>query len=100
MKTFSMVVAIAAFLTGVAAAWYWYHSAKVDPKTGWKPPVGDATQDPNALLANLNALFVWTFAIKDALRESSRLNRSAAIWTAISVLLSAVAAVMGNLPSN
>ena len=99
VKTLSMVVALAAFVTGVVAAWYWYRSARIDPKTGWNPPVGDATTDPDALLANLNALFVWTFAIKDALKESSELNRSAAIWTAVSVLFSAVAAEMGNLPS-
>jgi len=45
-----MVVALVAFVTGVVAAWYWYRSARIDPKTGWNPPVGDATTDPDALL--------------------------------------------------
>jgi len=97
MKICSILLALAAFGAGVTAAWYWYLSAKVDPKTGWDPPVGDATKDSQVLLENLNAIAVWIFAIKDALEEASRLNRNAAIWTAISVLLSALAALAGSL---
>ena len=100
MKIYSILLALVALGTGVTAAWYWYLSAKVDPRTGWDYPPGNATKDSKVLLDNLNALVVWIFAIKDALEETSRLNRNAAIWTAISVLLSALAALAGSLNSN
>jgi hypothetical protein len=97
MKQISVGPAIIAFITGIIAAWFWYESAKVDPKTGWTPPSGDATKDDKALLANFNAVYVWIFAIKDALRESGRLNKWAAGWTAASVFFGAASSLARSL---
>jgi len=75
-------------VTGLIAAVYWYKASvvKVVPKADGRFGGGIAT--PPA---------PWVRGALDALEESSRLNRTASIWTAVSVLFNALSNVAGQI---
>jgi hypothetical protein len=80
MRIAAIYLAIAGGFSGLIAAYYWYKSSKipVDPKWTCEP----VDTEDKAL--------GWTGATIDAFTKSAELNKKAALWTAISVLLSAL----------
>lgn len=97
----SLSLAIVAFGTGIVAAVYWFRASIVEIPTDWgihsSKPLKAGARIPT--VDELNAYVSWIFAIKDAFEKSSRLNKSAATWTAIAVLLGTLATVSGILPA-
>ena len=93
--TFDVALAVAAFGTGLRAAWLWYRASKVEPDPNWpKEPVADLpleTADPT--LSQMS----WTSAVLTAMQLSASLNTKAAFWTAISVILGAASAIAARL---
>lgn len=87
-KIISVCLAVVGGVTGIIAAHYWHESSKISviPAHGDFEPV--ETEDKAMGLA------VGTL---DAFTKSAALNRRAARCTAISVLLSAVSGVLGNV---
>jgi hypothetical protein len=88
MKYLALAFALAALLTGLKAAIDWYKSSRLVPEPGWPIEPGDS------ILAHIG----WISGILETGRKSSALNRTAAIWTAVSVLLSALSSVVGAFP--
>jgi len=86
----SILCAILGFAFGLAAACYWYKSAQVNADPEWKTALDEPvdTEDKNSQ---------WTAALLKWAAESARLNRTAAILTAIAVFFGAVASVLGSL---
>jgi len=82
----SVLSALCAF----AAAWYWYRSSRPSPDI---PAPPEASIDDNPALHILDAQ-VNTYRIQAALLETSRLNKTAAIWSAAAALWGGVAAVL------
>jgi hypothetical protein len=83
-----LVAAIASFIAGLVAVRYWFRASQVS----FEP-----FEEYRGVLRPLNPLHDpehWVGAINQTLRESGRRNRIAAIWTAVSVFLSALAAVL------
>ena len=93
--TFDVVLAVAAFGTGLRAAWLWYRASKVEPDPNWpKEPVADLPLEPaDPTLSQMS----WTSAILTAMQVSASLNTKAAFWTAISVILGAASAIAARL---
>jgi hypothetical protein len=91
----SIVSAILACATGIAVAIYWACSAGTKFPT-FVHPLGDITKDKQVQLDYQMEFYLWTLKVGAALTKSSRLNKTAAILTAISVFLSA--AVLASLP--
>jgi hypothetical protein len=85
MRCASLVLASLALLSGLAAAVYWYLGSK---------PAAQPYILPDEWTAQSLA---WIESLKASLRESARLNRTAAIWTALSVVMSAASAVVDAL---
>jgi hypothetical protein len=84
--------AVAALVTGLGAAWWWYQSAQVQPDPGWGlPGEGRAIEPSDQDMKNM----AWTAAMLRASTAAAEMNRKAAILTAWSVVLSAVSALMG-----
>jgi hypothetical protein len=70
-------------IAGLLAAWFWFQSARLKPPSEQKGDVaygGPATVDTGPLVA---------FA-----QESSRLNKIAALWTALAAFLTGVANIV------
>lgn len=90
MKILAFVLAIAGLATGFVAAAIWAKSAKVavaDPyQPGGIPPAPDVEQTG------------WVVGMLQAYSETASLNFRAARWTAISVVLNGLAAVLGTWP--
>lgn len=83
MKVASTVFLVAGLLTGLWAAWRWYVASSVRlPKT----LTVDLPSGPHLTLDSL----VQTHA---SIVETSNLNRSAALWTAVSVFMNTLASV-------
>jgi hypothetical protein len=75
----------------LVAAGYWYQSSRPTPAMS-DPPDASISDVPE--LHTLNAQGN-VYAIQDALLEASRLNKRAAIWSAIAALFGAAAAILG-----
>jgi hypothetical protein len=87
MEVVSIVLAVAAFLVGLKAARDWYVSSQIVPDPGWSVEPGELS------LSQMG----WLAALMEASSKSAELNRTAALWTAWSVGLSAAASIAGNL---
>jgi hypothetical protein len=86
-----MILAVAALAMGLVAAHYWYQSSivKIDP--AWDLDIRGPI-DKN--------IMGWVTGVMIAFRTASRLNQKAALWTAASVLLSAMSAIAGAWPTS
>lgn len=83
--------AMAALASGLVAAWYWYKSttAKIDPGIRKMDDGRDAFR-----------VMAWVESVMNTAATASDFNRKAALWTAASVLLAAISAILGAWPSN
>ncbi len=86
-----LFLAVAALISGLIAAYYWFRSAEVRLKKlgNFAEPVNEAV---------LDSFTQWIFEIADNIKDAAALNKRAAIWTAVSVVLGAIASVIGNRP--
>lgn len=91
MTWLPLAVAIAGFAAGLVAAFYWYRASRVNFVPFWEANGGVEPVDP------LQSAEHWVVALMKTGRKSGKLNRIAAVWTALSVLLSAISAVLGAL---
>ncbi len=94
MRAISVILAIAALVTGLVAAWRWYGSSQVKIDPGWRLPGEGGGIEPTD---EAGKAMSWAVATIQALNEGANLNRKAAIWTAISVACAAGSAVAGAL---
>ena len=78
-------------ITGLTAAWYWLAStrANIDPSMG-------KAQDGTERLFMMQ----WIESVNKTGRTVAALNRKAAIWTAVTVVLGALTTISGAWPSN
>ncbi len=107
MRLLSIAFAVCALVTGLFAAWLWLRASKVEIATGlpvWRPsdniraginlpgsrPLEGDIQDA---IARMNEDLMATMY---SLHQSSFLNKRAAMWTAVSVATSGLAAVLGS----
>ena len=80
MKQLSFALVFIAAITGFVAAWKWFKASKVDILL---PHPYHESGDP--IIAGLGR----DCAIMNAFSESAKLNKTAASWTALSVLFGA-----------
>jgi hypothetical protein len=106
-KTAVIVLALAAFVTGLFAAYKWYQASIVQIDLGYiypgcppgatyrrggmmLPRIAESGDPDMQRINEISA--TWA-----AVSEASRLNKVAAKWTAASVALSALSAIAGSL---
>jgi hypothetical protein len=75
---------------GLAAAYYWFKSAQVQPDPGWNGTL-DEPVDPTDKNSD------WTIGILDAYAKSAALNATAAKLTACAIVFGTAASVLGSL---
>jgi hypothetical protein len=92
MRCVSIVFAILAFGVGIWAAVLWFRASTVRVVPLWEEL---GTIEP---VDREQAQSHWTSGLIKAGTESSRLNRSAAFWTAWAVVFGAIANVAGGWP--
>jgi hypothetical protein len=83
MAWVSFGLAMAALVAALIASWFWYQSAMVRP--------------PMNLAVNQFRTGIYINQLNMMLIAVARLNRNAAIWTAVASILSALSAVMSAL---
>jgi hypothetical protein len=86
-----IICSAATAVCALAAAFYWYLSSR---------PTPTLSELPNASISDVPELYtlnaqVDVYAVRDALIDASRLNKKAAIWSAVAALFGAVAAILG-----
>jgi hypothetical protein len=88
MKHASLALAVVALFAGLIAAAFWYKASvvKIVPKADRRFGGGMAT-----------APAPWVAGALDALATASRLNKVSSLWTAVSVILSALSSVAGQV---
>jgi hypothetical protein len=105
MRLASILLALAALATGLLAAYKWYKASTVEIDLGYTYPGSQPgatyrrmgmelprfpeSGDPE--LKQINE----TAATWDAMKEAAKLNKVAAVWTAASVALGALSAIVG-----
>ena len=82
MAVLNIGLAIAAFLVGLLAAWFWWKASTVDTGPAFPEAVKQNPGDANLV----QSMSLW--GLLDAVNESSRLNKRAALLTALAVVLS------------
>lgn len=87
MKVAEIAIAILAFATGLVAAWYWYRASKITADPGWGP---NGLAEPGVHSAAQDA---WIVAMLQSASESARLNKIAALWTAVTVALTGISSI-------
>lgn len=75
----SLACIVAAAVTGLCAAWYWFRASRVQVNPTWDDEPGEVEASQNG----------WIAGILNNVTESSDLNRKAAFLTGMSVLLGA-----------
>lgn len=93
MKCIGVAFAVLAGITGLVAAWCWHQSSQVQIDPGWGPPGSGRGFEPSD---EADQAMSWAVATIKAFGDASDLNKKAALWTAASVLLSALSAIIGN----
>lgn len=88
-------LAIAAGLCGLVAAWLWYRSGRVEAVPAWSR--GDRPDPMNEPVVRTLAQDGYIAGTLAALAESAEWNRRAALWTALSVLLTVASALAARL---
>ena len=86
-----IMLALATFASAIIAAWYWFKSSRIKVES---VATAEGASISDVLELHMGAQ-TDIFTILHALRESSRLNKLAAVWTGVSAILTAVAAVTG-----
>jgi hypothetical protein len=92
MKYVSVAFALGAFVTGLIAAYHWYKASEVPIDPGW------TLEDPEPVDEELKQMG-WTAAIINAAQKSAILNKIAALWTAVAVVLGSVSSLAGSVIS-
>jgi len=87
MKVAEIAIAILAFVTGLVAARYWYRASKITADPGWGP---NGLAEPGVHSAAQDA---WITAMLKSASESARLNKIAALWTAMAVALTGISSI-------
>jgi hypothetical protein len=89
LKLAGLAIAIAALATGLLATWNWYQASRIRIFPIWQR-VGGIEQlggDPVAL----------SFGIMQAVQEASSYSQKGAFWTAVSVTLCGLSALVSSL---
>jgi hypothetical protein len=94
MKAASIALAMLALFTGLKAAWHRYQSSKVKIDPGWSPPGMGPSEPVDPELQQMG----WTVATITAFSEAAALNKTAALWTAVSLGLSVASTLIDALP--
>lgn len=86
-----IICSAATAICALAAAVYWYLSSR---------PMPALSELPNASISDVPELYtlnarVDVYAVRDALIEASRLNKKAAIWSAVAALFGGTVAILG-----
>jgi hypothetical protein len=94
----SMVLAVGALIVGLRAAWYRWKASEIGTDPGWNSGMpGDARPPEPADLEGIGTMNGWLSATIESVRQSSDLNRKAALLTAVAVVLAGVSSVAGAL---
>lgn len=86
MKLLAISMASAGFLVGMLAAFYWWKASRLATPS---LPGGKATG------ISMGATHDWLKDVEQVLNESGRLNRSAALFTGLAVVLTTSASLAG-----
>jgi len=89
MKYVGLVLALFAFGAGLIAARYWYSASKVQIIPVWEESGVIEPVMPDQSNAD------WIVGLIATAQKAGRLNKIAAVWTAISVSLGTASAVAG-----
>jgi hypothetical protein len=89
-KCIGIGLAVCSLVFGLIAAYYWYQSSIVKADPGW------TSQNPEPVVPEIRQM-VWNSAILKAIQISSDLNKTAAIWTALSVGLGGLSSIIGSV---
>jgi hypothetical protein len=84
MLSISLALAIAALCAALVASWFWYKSTTV--------------KLPFDIIINQIGTSMFAYELTACLRATARMNRIAAIWTAIASVLGALSAIANSLP--
>lgn len=85
-----LIASIATAICAFIASWFWYLSSRPTPEMA-EPLIASIADVPAQFILGAQADI---YSIRDALRESSRLNKCAAIWSALAALFGAISAVL------
>lgn len=91
MKVIEVLLAICGCIAGLMSAWYWLKASSVSAEPIWSK-YGSVESGVHSLSQE-----GWIGGMLDATLKSARLNKIAARWTAATVALTAIGALVSAL---
>jgi hypothetical protein len=101
--TATFIIALGSAICGTIASFYWYKASSVPDffnATNYILPDGDLFPPNDLLIEHRKALHSLLWETKAAFANSASRNRKAALWTAVSVLLAGLSAVLNVWPNS
>lgn len=97
LNILSILFAIAGLATGLRSAWFWLLASRVEPDPSWtgRAPEDGWTWDNQRETDAVQDRLI--FAMLDTQRKSAELNQMAALWTAITIVLGSISAMLAAL---
>jgi hypothetical protein len=86
MKCLALVLAILGAVAGVIAARKWYVASRADV-------VPFEMVNGNLVEVSTSDVQIWISSLRQTLKKSGCLNKSAALWTAVSIVLAGLSAL-------
>jgi hypothetical protein len=100
VKVLSILFAIAGLFAGLMGAYYWYVSSTV-PIERWggnEPvPFPEGHLREEMLNRTIAVYTLWLGGMFEAAQKTARLNKKAALWTAVAVVLGAASTLFSSL---
>jgi len=101
LKTISFILSVTGFALGLVSAYFWLKASEVSVLPAWKRelPKDVIARSPGENINDIvhKNMMAWVTGIMGAFRKSGQLNRRAAIWTAATVVVTAVASFLSNI---
>lgn len=97
LNVFSILFAVTGLVTGLRSAWFWLLASHVEADPIWKgrgPEDGWSWGETGEAEAVQDRLI---FAMIEAQTKSSELNKVAAMWTAVTIVMGSVSAMLAAL---
>ena len=97
LKIVSFIFSVAGFAFGLLAAYFWWKASEYSVSSPWKLELPRDVPSKSENDVVHNNMMGWVTGVMCAFKKSGDLNRRAAIWTAVTVGVTALASLLSTI---
>jgi hypothetical protein len=97
LKIFSFIFSVTGFVFGLCAAYFWWKASEYSVSPAWKLELPSDVPSKSANDVVHNNIMGWVTGVMSAFKKSGELNRRAAVWTAVTIGVTALASLLSTI---